>query len=370
MVKPVVVAICVMASVGTAPVGAEGRLTKEPHLVTVGTETAMVLPPEMVAAPMVTQVEVSPDQQYVLVLRTGIRPLLRFMKQGAEPAPKAEAQLLLYDVRRGETEELWRPDPPTGGWQETTWLTGSKALLVLLAGDARGEKGQSARRTTTLVWGSPDSQPVVTRLPLPASGELSWGLHPCPNRPLALLTGLPAPRTGKGTPTPPSVLFLVDAQGHVGKGLSLPEGYGLLEVHWSVDGSPVLRLTAPGKEGREPAPLWATPDMGLQQLRTLEAPPTLAEPPADAQPKPQDGALSGLSLKQGTVTATEAGTTETLTTVWVESTTRGDHPRALVCSDCEEARLLPGPVVLYQALGALWVSALAKPSAVRAKGGS
>ncbi|HEY3281611.1 MAG TPA: hypothetical protein VGN26_05005 [Armatimonadota bacterium] len=339
---------------------------KEPRAVQTEKETVMLLPPEVVSAPLVTQVALSRSQQYVLVLRTGTQALIDAIKQGAgaEQPPQGDSQLLMYDVRKRETKELWRFSTAVEQWQEAAWLPGSDTAVVLLNERVRDEKGEPALRNT-LVWAAPGSPPVVTNLPSSGPSQ-NWDISISPDRPAALLTSVTWVQGANEDPARPAqptvrgYLYPIDARGHVQNGVPLPEGYPLMAVRWSVDGVPVLRLGGPKEEGGKRVGLWAAFDSAKQQIRELEAAPTFAQPLVPKDPKAQDPTLEGLRIKQSSSQITEAGTTETLGTAWLETTTKSDVPRALVCADCEEARLLPGPVVLYRSQGALWATTVAK----------
>ncbi len=70
-----------------------------------------------------------------------------------------------------------------------------------------------------------------------------------------------------------------------------------------------------------------------------------------------------LHVRIATQTAQEGQTTQKLAQLWLESVAKTEKPRALLCGDCSDGRILPGgDMVVYTSQGAAWAIPLVKLS--------
>src|SRR5262249_20478922 len=120
-------------------------------------------------------------------------------------------------------------------------------------------------------------------------------------------------------------------------------------TEWSPDGSllvAIIAREAPRGPDLPPPFKWHAIDARSGALQALAAPPPPYAPPQAAFP---------VRLKPTTVAVKEGTATESVRPLWLESVSRSEQPRALICGDSETAQLAPnGSAALYLSQGAAW----------------
>jgi hypothetical protein len=352
---PIATASVVVAAFATFPSAAPAQgydpASLQQRTVVTATEAFGMLPPELIAAPLVKRITVSADGRYALVERAVIRfnsLSLEDASSGREPAVQ-ELRLILWDSRSRTGKEVWTAPLPGAAVQQIAWLPGSDAALVVL-----GEPhGAEARRGLLRIKGATGKAEAIGLTGLGDVGMLQLSVSPA--RPLAILRHSPYRLSGGagdgdgGKPAAPrATLHLLGESGALGEGIALPEGARFEAVRWDTEANPVVLL----REKSGSAAAWYALDGHAAQMRPLANEPALYAPAG----APVDPAESlPIRLKSAAMPAKEAGLSQSVGLLWLESKTGSERPRALICGDGAGGRLLPrGDVLIYQSQGAAW----------------
>jgi len=115
------------------------------RMVLTRTDALALLPPELIAAPVVTSLWFSPSGCYVMAARTRVKvtaEMGREAQAGQEP-PAGEYSLVLWDSRQRAAREVWKA--PQGGAfvQQIEWLPQSDVALALV-GESQGTETRQA----------------------------------------------------------------------------------------------------------------------------------------------------------------------------------------------------------------------------------
>jgi hypothetical protein len=336
--------------------GAAAQAPVREAFVLTPTQAFVLLPPAVVAAPVVRLASWSSDGRYVLSVREHA-PAVNLPAPGrpaAGPAERAGPQpvlsLVVWDARAQRSREVWTTTVPAAQIAQLYWLPRSDVALALAWAPAA--PGPAA---------SPVPEHVVLRVAASAGraerlgarelADLAPGcsLSPSPTQPLALLTSVVTP------PQPTGDLRLVFRGIQEDGRLTAPatlKDRELLETGWSADGQRAYLRCRPLPAGG-PAPAlveWYAMDPRSGRLSSLAAAPELHHPGRDDRPLRLVAARS--LLRDG---AAAVG----LSPLWLEGTAPPVGARALVCADAELGQLSPrGDAVLYVAQGAAFVAAV------------
>lgn len=315
------------------------------------TQAFVLVPPEVVAAPVVRLASWSSDGRYVLAVRERVPPVNR--PGTGPPANLAAGQpvvsLVLWDARAGRSQEIWTTTVPEAQVAQVCWLPRSDVALALAwapvaAGPAPGPSLQQVVLRVVASAGR------VERLGARELADLAAGtsLSPSPAQPLALLSSVV---TG---PQPGGEMRLIfrgiQADGRLSPPASLKDRQRL-ETGWSADGQQAYIRCRPLPSG-EPraASEWYSLDPRSGRLSLLAAAPELYRAARDERP---------LRLVQTKPLLHDGPATIPLRALWLEGATPPVSARALVCADAEQGQLSPrGDAVLYVARGAAFVTPL------------
>lgn len=326
-----------------------------------GKEAIIVLPPELIAAPTIKNVYVSPDGNNLIVLRETMKitPESILNVAGSPPKlPDGMQELIYWNARTRTARSFWTSPLFAADVREVVWLPQTEIAFVVL-------------QSTPLPNHSPDALPFkpewkllkmtagqirATELPLPDLGQDgSVSVSASATLPLAMLDitqeiGVP-PRPDGGNAHKTS-LYLIRRDGRVDAPLALPNHDKAIYISptWDKDGKPVIYHVNESAEVKDRKVLHYAVD-----LKTLAS--TLIEGKFEGQDKTEpDRTRAGvLTLKPQKVMANINETQKQISTLWLVSNVESKFPRLLLAGDAAEGRLIQkGNGALYQSQSALW----------------
>ena len=344
-----------------------------PRVVVTDREAFLLLPDEVAVGPHVQQVKSHPGGRYTIAVRQRMEMPKNPSVLGAPPA--GDVSVVVWDSRTRRAAVAWK-SPLNAGAQAAVesveWLPGSDLALAWaqVVSQPPG-KTVSVRRTLLLLDASRGSaRPIPAAVPDTDTYER---LLVSPGQPLAVLHALPQ-----------NTLRVVRANGTVSAPVSVPNNVQV-SGDWSENGELLylaeIALASPvgtgaGLAGRDapeagpevappvapaagPARRWYALNARTGAIGPVPKPTVVSSRPS--QQPPAGGAVAAaatlpLRLKAGAGTLTEAGTTQALRPLWLESVAPSDEPRALLAPDGHGETLVPdGSGALYQSGGALHV---------------
>jgi hypothetical protein len=328
------------------------------------TEAFLLLPPELIAAPVVQQTASSSSGRYLLVARQSMRISLDALREMAQrpdsTPPPLETSLVLWDSRSRTSRTVWRTEEAVS-IERLEWLPQASVALVLARrpvppDPAHPEIQGQTQQLLLSVPGSAENAQVIAQTDAPYEDLLE--IHISPARPLALLgrtrytfTQKPQDDGAVGAQLEPrQTLSTIGADGRVGREIERPANAETVLVEWGADGSPLLRCLTPVPEGRKLLSSWYTVETGTGRTLPLSKEPARYEAKA-----PRTSALP-VRVLAATTTAQEQDTKQAVGLLWLESLVPSRKPRALITGDGADGRLLPdGEAILYTSQGAVWV---------------
>jgi len=329
----------------------------ELRMVTTERDVYLAMPPQLVAAPVVTGLHLSPEGRYALITRTYVSVTQQDMPrvmQGGFP-PSCELSMLLWNRRAQRSVEVWRSTQPGDFIGKVAWLPSADAALVLVStqGTDPTTGGPDHRQAVLMVDASGAVRTVAV-----ASGDLtSVTFDASPSQPLAVVrrtSYLPAQdqpaSEGVGAPRPRlrRELFIVDGRGRMSPAVAVPDDARSCSVAWSVDGSPLLAVQGETDTGA-PRTRWYSIAGSSASLAELSGEPKRWEP------KPEPPSNLPVRTRLTIAMVTEQRTSRSIQVLWLEGDPKSEQPRALLCADCAEASILPaGDMVIYRSQDALW----------------
>lgn len=226
----VVVALGLVTSVpGALTAGLEPMTGPMPptRMVLTQTDAFALLPPELVAAPVVTSLWFSPSGRYVMAARTRVKITAEMVREAEverEP-PVGEFSLVLWDSRERTAREVWKV-PPAGAFvEQIEWLPRTDVALALV-GESQGTEMRQALLRIFPPGGKAQVIPLID-----PSNSATFELHASPTKPLAILhRRINASRTevqpdGRRSEVEErrDTLTLIGSSGQPGHSLALPE---------------------------------------------------------------------------------------------------------------------------------------------------
>ena len=348
-----------------------GTLTADPEPITgpmpptrmvlTQTDAFALLPPELVAAPVVTSLWFSQRGRYVMAARTRVQitaEMVREAQAGQEP-PVGEFSLILWDSRERAAREVWKAPSPGAIAQQVEWLPQTDVALALV-GESQGSGTRQALLRIFPLGGKTQAIPLID-----PSNSATFELNVSPTQPLAILhqitavssTGVRPDSANGNLEERRDTLTLIGSSGQPGRSLTLPENTRVVLINWDQNGNPILLLFQPGPEGTRRVRRWYALDP-----RTAALLPLANEPPPVAFNTDTAGADSPDALLRVRLvpTSVQAGkSSQNVSLLWLESVARSEKPRALICGDSTGGRLLPrGAAVVYLSQGAAWAAPL------------
>jgi hypothetical protein len=179
-------AVCLVTSipgsVGAGPAPMSGPIS-QPRTVLTETDAFALLPPELVAAPVVTNLSFSSNGRYILAERTNMRitsEMLRAAQAGREPPP-GEVSLVLWDSRQRTSREIWKAPLAGTSIQQFAWLPQTDVAVALVL----QSQGAEHRQTLLRIAGGADRAQMIPLVDPGGSATLS--LHISPGQSLAIV---------------------------------------------------------------------------------------------------------------------------------------------------------------------------------------
>jgi prepilin-type processing-associated H-X9-DG protein len=344
-----------VAAPATAQIGGPQRTT-----VLTKTEAFAVLPPRLIAAPMVSRVSPSPDGRYILVQREDLRLIGAQLNQAVQSnsQPPVEVSLVLWDNQRQESRAVWQAQSAAAQLQAVEWMGGSQMALAQVRETIPAPAGapkMKPRERTVLLRISADSGRAVPILESGQSDSEFWQLSVSPAEPLAILKRTIMDPNERQGDAPKSVLHIVGAGGRAGAAIPLPASLENASVEWTVSGAPVIhefRLSAERKGGSS--------HFHALDVRTGRLTPFKEKPPllqGKAVPTPGHGDYPVRVRHESQALPGPAG--QTIGLLWLDGDAQSRYPSTLISSDAEGGTLLPKyALVTYSSRGGLYAAPL------------
>lgn len=356
LLKP---ALSVLLSCGTTVI-AQAQTGLMDRFVLEGKEAVLALPSELIAAPTVERVYLSPDGYHLLVLREKIKitpEMLANLAEGEQKTPDGEQELIYWNARTRIARSIWKGASFENNIVEVEWLPQTDTVFIIvqtLPSKALLSNPNPNAPIPLPEWKllkTTEGQVRATEIPVPnlgIGGMLS--LSASKTQPLMMLqitkeNNVPPPPDGRIVQN--TAIYLIRKDGRIDTPLTIPNADKTLALlpMWERDGKPVIHSV--GEDGK---PLHYAVDPKTLALSLLEG-------KFDQQEyKEPDRTRAGfLSLKPQKVMATIGETQKPISTLWLESRVESEAPRILLSGDGTEGNLLPkGDGAFYQSQGALW----------------
>lgn len=356
----------------------------------------LLLPPELIAAPIIKTLQPSPNERLLLIERENIRltpATLRAAMVEKRP-PTGERSLVLWDSVARASRDVWKDTTGTITIQRMAWLPQSETALILvnqiLPPDPKDPmKGPQIRHGILRVTATMEKAQVVGLTEL---GETYAGLelHVSPSQPFAVLQEtsykeqkIPQPDgSTKNSFDVQTDLYVMNETGRLGTRATIPNGIYIMQVQWSPEGSPLVQVMPKPTPGQKPEMKWYAMNPKTAELRPIDKQPDMS--PANTLKAANRIAANGnipLRVRMTKQPVKEGDTTQSVGLLWLESTERpessegsekgapmngskpisGDKQRTLISSDSFGGEIAArGEVILYQSQGALWAAPLLK----------
>ncbi|HLK58932.1 MAG TPA: hypothetical protein VKU00_20325 [Chthonomonadaceae bacterium] len=308
-------------------------------------EAILLLPPELIAAPHVVNMDWSPDSRNVVAVR-----VKQSIPTPTRPTQAADISITVWNSATLHSQEPWKRSFPDGGYPMSSleWLpTTSNALQEIVWTEKTTQPGPDNKPIETtqskqcLLW-IDGQRGYVKEIP-----EEPWdNLSISPTRPYAVIIH------GMFTATPDHSLTLtpVRSDGSVGTPVTTPANIPIDTIYWSEDGSLFILVfleKLPDKKGVLPHFFAFDPHTGSITQLTKEPAHYKASAPAHPQ---------ALRVKSTVLKAQEGDTILHIPALWLETTDKSEQQRTLITGDGRDGKLAPnGNAVLYQSQGAAWV---------------
>jgi hypothetical protein len=355
-VAPLVAAIGVAATLAVASAQRAAPTRERPRFVLTEREAYLFAPAELVAAPTVQGAVWSPNARYVLAIRHDMGPVPPpgLISSPTGGPPTGEVSLVLWNRAARRSREVWKKRAVEGTVKSVYWLPGTSVALAEAAWTEPAPPGApqqegvppgSTVRRVVLRLDATGGQ--VTALPMPDFAE---NLFVSPVQPLAILLN-----------TETKTARLLRATGGIGAPIRLPKSFS--SVEWTRDGRPLFFDWQPLPEAANPPPAgphdhsahdhravqrWYSLETATGAVRLLAAAPERFDPAALALP---------VALRSSALPVREGETKEAVRPLWLESTSKSQPSRAMLCGDSEGGSLAPdGSAALYVSQGAAWVT--------------
>jgi hypothetical protein len=331
-------------------------------------EAVLMLPPELIAAPVVTDLSISPSGRYLILKRQEIRITSSMLKEprSGQRTPPGEESLILWDSRSRAASVVWRQPMEDAQVGQVAWFPRTDVALAVVrqtapADPLQPDRPRQTRSVVLRIAGGSERADVIT-VTDPAVPSFV-DLRPSPVLSQIMMTQtLLSPRDGQQA----SMLALLDPSGHVKSRAALPPAAMIGSTEWGDDGSPLILLVETDPEKKSVMNRWFSMDPATGGLRPMKDPPRAVNGKLtggglfQAKPAAEETSLN-LRVKLATSAAREGDTSQRIGLLWLESVKASKQPRALVSSDCSSGSLLRGgETVVYQSQGAAWAAPLLK----------
>ncbi len=327
------------------------------------TQAVGLLPPALVAAPMVTSAQWSPDGRYVIALRRDMRLTpamvtdLISMNPGM-PAP-GDVTITVWDSRSHEGREVWKLPAAEVEIQRVTWIPGTGIALAIISIREPGRNpGDPPGWHRHILRVSAETQTARDIAEPPGYFELAVS----PSQPIAVVTTIVISQTVPPSGDRPAdavrrmhvTLTAIRASGAEAGSVQLPEGLFGASIAWDPEGRPLIRARElPAQKGAPAVERVFAWNTTTGELKPFSG--GIPQPATNAQP---EGAIR---LRAANVAAKEGSVGRNVRLLWLESTAASDQSRALVAANVDTFSLSPNAdAVLYVANGAAWVSPLVR----------
>jgi hypothetical protein len=346
-------AIAIISALAAVAMATTAFGQSAPHQGAVLTETDayLLLPPQLIAGPIVERVSISPSSRNVAALRKTLRIGAENLPSPANPnpvPPREEQELIFWNAAIRKPVSLWQSAQPGTQVSLSPWLPGTESVFALTSRTSPPEPGQPEFRYTRewklLLLGLGIERAVV--LPLPTGQYEHVEVQVSPAQPVAIVK-----MTAAGPPAS-TTLLLVHRNGRVGAKIDLPDS-ARAAILWNAAGEPVLALT--DKDNNQKPRAYYGVD-----LLTGHAKPLPKEPQWQAAQRVAPNILP-FHVVTRSQEITLAGSVERISPVWLEGSAKSESPRALLAADGADVTLQPDSSgALYTAQSSLWFTPFLK----------
>ena len=338
------------------------------RVVATESEAVLMLPPELVAAPVVTDLSISPSGRYLILKRQDIKITSSLLKEppSGQQMPPGEESLILWDSRSRAARVVWSQPMDAAQVGQVVWFPRTDVALAVVrqtapADPLHPDRPRTTRSVVLRIAGGSERADVITITDADVPSIVD--LRPSPVLPQILMSQtLLSPRDGQQA----AALALLEPSGHVKSRVALPPAALIGGTEWREDGGLVVQLIVTVPEKKGVMAQWFSVDPATGELRPMKDPPQAVKGRlvggglAQAKPAVPDTSAQ-LRVKLAASSAREGDTNQPIGLLWLESVKASKQPRALVSSDCSSGHLLPGgEVVVYQSQGAVWATPLLK----------
>jgi hypothetical protein len=344
-----VAAIWLLAS-GPCSQPAAAQFSPAGRAVLSDTDAYLILPPELIAGPVVEHATVSPLKRNVAVLRVTARVGAENLPSAANqnpPRPREERELVFWNAGLRKPVSLWQSAQPGLRVALSEWMPGTESVLALLDQEGPGDPQRPTDGPThewkLLLLGLGIERAVVVPLPVGRYAEVDMQVSP--EQPLAVV------RMVSYDPVRASFL-LVHRNGRVGARIDPPEG--VLDVlQWDLAGNPLL--AAVQQDGANVRRTYYAVDVRTGQTQLLaKAPQRHAGAVVETPRLP----FHVVTRRQN---VTLAESVERIRPIWLESSVKSEYPRVLLAADGADVTLLPdADGALYNSRAAFWFTPILK----------
>ncbi|MEP6755972.1 MAG: hypothetical protein ABJA67_10765 [Chthonomonadales bacterium] len=342
----------------------QGRLQPVPRVVTNDEKAFLLLPPELIAAPVITHVDPSGDGKYVLVQRMQMKlnpaSLTPEGLQALDKAPPPiEQQIILWDSKSKESRVVWRGNADVHV-SDLGWLKGSSVAMGIVTQMSRENPADVTSRMNihySLLRVSAASD-KAQQIPLQMEDEgTSFALIPSPVESITFLHKFYAMATPEGV-TMNHAISLIKSDGRTVMPLSLD---GLPKLHmitFDSVGSPVVWAIEPRVPGLKISKKYYLVDTRNASLKPY--PGEFKDFQEITRPR-NVLQRERLTLKTESTIAKLQETTQRVNMLWLEGVAASESPRTLVASDVGSSQFMPGgDGIVFEASGALWFAPMAR----------
>jgi hypothetical protein len=324
----------------------------------------------LISEPVVGRLTFSPDERYALVDRVELTVTAADLNPAAGSAqpPPGVLSLVLWDRRSRKSTDIWKASLKDTVIERIDWIPQTSLALIQVrqsvpippvkadeSGRTAGNPTRTAiRQTLSRLSATTGRVEILKQTESIDKSTLDFVVSPA--MPLAVLVESRRPGGEDGPPGDRVTLTLLDRNGQPKGTVPLPETSLYRGIRWSEAGLPLIRIEDAQDEaqktaGDQPITRWLALDPRTAELRPLD------QPPALMKEKPVEPATSPtIRLKPARIDVREGDTSLDLGLLWLESKDPVGGPKALVCGDCSEGKVLAGgDLVVYQSQGAAWV---------------
>jgi len=354
---------------------AAGQGDPQRDFVISGKDAYMILPPEFLCGPQITQTEWSPDGDKLAVVReiTNLSPsMISDLFAGKEPDRtdlEPEQEVIVWSSVTRKANTVMRLKRSHGQINEVSWLAGSSSLVIdatftdpdeavgagsgdVASANIAGRGDATGSASTILIINGAGKQLTVARM----SPTRGYVIRTSPNKPVAVLMEFPAtpppPPVGE-PPAPreaPSIRFF-GTDGVLSAPMKLPTARSF--PNWSRNGF-LYVLSSVRKPDMSIQRTWSIVDRTNQTIKPCEA-------PADSETMLGQEPPRALIVNNLTPQLADLKVGVNAPTVTIAAPNAKDDELSIVSTDGKAAELSPTlNAVSYQSQGSLLVRSMVK----------